>query len=131
MENATKITKAMVLAAIKENVENMEFAGDVTAADVTAYCDKTLEQLANKAAKAKEKAAEKKVEGDELREKIAACLTSEPKDITTILDEVGDEELTRAKVTARLAQLINLGTATKEVTKTADGKKATVYKLAE
>ena len=48
MENATKITKAMVLAAIKENVENMEFAGDVTAADVTAYCAKTLEQLANK-----------------------------------------------------------------------------------
>ena len=58
-------------------------------------------------------------------------MTTEPKDIATILDEVGDEELTRAKVTARLAQLINLGTATKEVTKTADGKKATVYKLAE
>lgn len=123
-----KITKKAYFEMLKDIVAATDTADKD---NLLAFIDTNIAQLDAKAAKAKEKAAEKKVEGDELREKIAACLTSEPKDIATILDEVGDEELTRAKVTARLAQLINLGTATKEVTKTADGKKATVYKLAE
>ena len=123
-----KITKKAYFEMLKDIVAATDTADKD---NLLAFIDTNIAQLDAKAAKAKEKAAEKKVEGDELREKIAACLTSEPKDIATILDEIGDEELTRAKVTARLAQLINLGTATKEVTKTADGKKATVYKLAE
>lgn len=123
-----KITKKAYFEMLKDIVTATDTADKD---NLLAFIDTNIAQLDAKAAKAKEKAAEKKVEGDELREKIAACLTTEPKDIATILDEVGDEELTRAKVTARLAQLINLGTATKEVTKTTDGKKATVYKLAE
>lgn len=123
-----KITKKAYFEMLKDIVAATDTADKD---NLLAFIDTNIAQLDAKAAKAKEKAAEKKVEGDELREKIAACLTTEPKDIATILDEVGDEELTRAKVTARLAQLINLGTATKEVTKIADGKKATVYKLAE
>lgn len=123
-----KITKKAYFEMLKDIVAATDTADKD---NLLAFINTNIAQLDAKAAKAKEKAAEKKVEGDELREKIAACLTTEPKDIATILDEVGDEELTRAKVTARLAQLINLGTATKEVTKTADGKKATVYKLAE
>lgn len=123
-----KITKKVYFEMLKDIVTATD---TVDKDNLLAFIDTNIAQLDAKAAKAKEKAAEKKVEGDELREKIAACLTTEPKDIATILDEVGDEELTRAKVTARLAQLINLGTVTKEVTKTADGKKATVYKLAE
>lgn len=123
-----KITKKAYFEMLKDIVTATDTADKD---NLLAFIDTNIAQLDAKAAKAKEKAAEKKVEGDELREKIAACLTTEPKDIATILDKVGDEELTRAKVTARLAQLINLGTATKEVTKTADGKKATVYKLAE
>lgn len=122
-----KITKKAYFEMLKDIVAATD---TVDKDNLLAFIDTNIAQLDAKAAKAKEKAAEKKVEGDELREKIAACLTSEPKDIATILAEVGDEELTRAKVTARLAQLINLGTAIKEVTKTADGKKATVYKLA-
>lgn len=122
-----KITKKAYFEMLKDIVAATD---TVDKDNLLAFIDTNIAQLDAKAAKAKEKAAEKKVEGDELREKIAACLTSEPKDIATILAEVGDEELTRAKVTARLAQLINLGTAVKEVTKTADGKKATVYKLA-
>ena len=123
-----KITKKAYFEMLKDIVTATDTADKD---NLLAFIDTNIAQLDAKAAKAKEKAAEKKVEGDELREKIAACLTTEPKDIATILDEVGDEELTRAKATARLAQLINLGTATKEVTKTADGKKATIYKLAE
>lgn len=123
-----KITKKAYFEMLKDIVAATDTADKD---NLLAFIDTNIAQLDAKAAKAREKAAEKKVEGDELREKIAACLTTEPKDIATILDEIGDEELTRAKVTARLAQLINLGTATKEVTKTADGKKATVYKLAE
>ena len=126
MENATKITKAMVLAAIKENVENMEFAGDVTAADVTAYCDKTLEQLANKAAKAKEKAAEKKNEGDELRDAVEAVLTDEYQVIGDIFPQVADEagEITTAKVTYRLTALVKAGIAEKaEVKVSGEGEK--------
>ena len=123
-----KITKKAYFEMLKDIVAATDTADKD---NLLAFIDTNIAQLDANAAKAKEKAAEQKIERDELREKIAACLTAEPKDIATMLDEVGDEELTRAKVTARLAQLINLGTATKEVTKTADGKKATVYKLAE
>ena len=130
MENATKITKAMVLAAIKENVENMEFTGDVTAADVTTYCDKTLEQLANKAAKAKEKAAEKKVEGDELRDAVEAVLTDEYQVIGDIFPQVADEagEITTAKVTYRLTALVKAGIAEKADMKVEAGEKTRTVK---
>ena len=40
------------------------------------------------------------------------------------------EEITKAKVTARLTQLVKAEVATKDTVKTEDGRKVTAYKLA-
>lgn len=121
-----KITKAMVLEVIKANVENMVFEGEVTAEDVVAYVDVTLGQLTAKAEKAKAKAAEKRAEGDELKAAVQAVLTEEFQNIKEIAGQIEGEDVTNAKVTARLTKLVNEGVAVKEKTK--DGM---TYKLAQ
>lgn len=131
MTETVKITKAMVLAEIKAQVEGMTFNGNVTAEDVIAYCDTTIEQLEKKAAKAKEKAAEKKDKGDELRETVLAVLTDELQTRDQIFAQIEDEdgELTVAKIGARLTQLVNAGLAVKEDVKV-DKRTVKGYKLA-
>ena len=120
------VTKANVLKAMASAVaDDFEVVVDdvtVTADDVRAYIDTTLAQLAAKNAKAKERAAEKRAEGDELRAKIAAVLTDEYKTIAQIIDEVDVEDLTPAKVVSRLGQLVRNGEAHKTETKDGDRK---------
>ena len=130
MANTNKITKKDVLNAIKEvalqDLDGM-FNDDVSAQDVIDYVDVTIDQLDRKAAAAKAKAAAAKAEGDEIREKIAAVLTDEYQTIPQIVATLGDEDLTPAKVTARLTQLIKLGQAHKDKVKTADNRKINGY----
>lgn len=128
MENTVKITKAMVLTAIEGYFVGMEadeiVDGDVTVADVLEYAAKTKEQLATKAAKAKEKAAEKKVEGDELRDAVQAALADEFEPIADIAARVEGEDVTVAKVTYRLTALVKAGLAEKaEIKVSAEGEK--------
>ena len=129
-----KITKAMVLSAIEgyftEMDETQEING-VTVADIVEYAAKTQEQLAAKAAKAKEKQAEKKTAGDELRNIVQAVLTDEYQVIADITAQVDVEDITPSKVTARLSQLVKAGIAEKEDVKTADGRKVKGYRLAQ
>ena len=61
----TKITKREMFEAIKAVMETGE--STVDPADIVAFCDKEIETLANRAAKAKERAA-KKAEREERRE---------------------------------------------------------------
>jgi hypothetical protein len=135
----TKITKAMVLEVIRAAAENGSISGEVTvndkvvaitSEDVINYVDKTVEQLNAKAAKAKERAAEKRAEGDALRNAVQAVLTDVPQTIDDIAGQVEVEnvEITKAKVTARLTQLIKAGIATKEQAKVGD-RKVMTYKL--
>ena len=135
----TKITKAMVLEVIRTAAENGSISGEVTvndkvvaitSEDVINYVDKTVEQLNAKAAKAKERAAEKRAEGDVLRNAVQAVLTDTPQTIDDIAGQVEVEnvEITKAKVTARLTQLIKAGIATKEQAKVGD-RKVMTYKL--
>lgn len=134
MADTVKITKVMVLNSLKENYANVAddtVIGDVTAADVKAYIDKAIEQLENKAAKAKEKAAEKKAEGDELRAAVLEALTDEFATREEIFAKIDGEDVTVAKVGARLTQLVNAGEAIKDTVKVEDSKsKKVVYKLA-
>jgi len=92
--------------------------------------------LANKAAKAKERAAEKKTERDELCDAVLGALTSEPMtrdEVFALVENTGDE-ITVAKVGARLTKLVSMGLADKVETKavSASGKKTTrmAYTLA-
>lgn len=118
-----KITKAMVLDMILEAMADNS--------DVVDYCNKEKEALANKAAKAKKRAAEKKAAGDELRAVIETILkeATEPMTREMVLGCIEDPngELTVAKVGARITQLVQLGLVSKSSIKTEDGKSKTAY----
>lgn len=126
-----KVTKKDVLVALKKAVaEDFEVqVGDVTvtADDIFAYADTTMEQLAAKAAKAKERAAKNKAEGDELRATIEGVLTDDLQTIDQITAQVDVEDITKSKVTARLTQLVKAGLAYKEQVKLEDGRKVMAY----
>lgn len=127
-----KITKAMVLTAIEaafEGRDASETIGEVTVADIMEYAAKTKEQLAAKAEKAKATQAKKRAEGDELREKVQAALTEEFQVIADITARVDAEDITPAKVTARLSQLVRANIAEKEQVKIGD-RKVMGYRLA-
>lgn len=119
----TKMTKVEILGMIKEACEDNEV--------IVEFCDKEIAALGAKAEKAKARAAAKKAEGDELRGIVASVLTTEPMIAEDVLAAItGVEDLTKAKVIARLTQLCKAGDAVKtEVT--VDGKKRMAYSLAE
>jgi hypothetical protein len=146
MENTTKITKTQKLNAIIAILDNADINSivipvgedevEVTKEDLVEYCEKEIEALAKKAAKAKETAAKKKAE-DPLLHIVKAALTSEPQTIADIATKVVEvnADATTAKVTARLTKLINAGEAVRSEVSVAnsEGKKRTVkaYALAE
>lgn len=124
-----KLTKKDFYAAIRDMVEGIEMVGDIPADEVLAFIDKTVEQIDAKAAKAKEKAAEKKTEGDELRAAVEAILTDELQTIDAITAQVEGEDVTKSKVTARLTQLVKADIARKEQVKDESGRKVMAYAL--
>ena len=93
------------------------------------FIDAQKDALKTKAAKAAEAAAKKKKEGDELREKVHSVLTGEYQTIDQITWQVEDEGVTKAKVTARLTQLVKAELAEKDMVKAEDGRKVTAYRL--
>ena len=126
----TKITKKDFFAAIRTMVEGIETVGDIPADKVLEFIDTQVAQIDAKAAKAKERAGEKKAEGDALRAEVAAHITTEfqtADDITTLVE--GFEDVTKAKVIARLTQLVNNNQVEKEQIKTEDGRKVMAYRL--
>ena len=111
-------------------------AGIVAAAEVEQatelqeFIAKEIAALDNKAAKAKERAAKNKAEGDALREAVQSVLTEEAQTIDAITGQIEFEgvEVTRNKVVARLTQLVKADIA--EKTEVKDGsKKVSAYKL--
>jgi hypothetical protein len=126
MEN--KVTKKVILNAIKVAAENGADFGNVDAKDVIAYVDKTVAQLDAKAEKAKEYGAKKRAEGDALYGAVVDAVGAEYKTIDEITEVVKDaaEDVTRAKVVARLTKAVKEGKAFKAQVKV-EGKKVTVY----
>ena len=108
-----KITKREMFEAIKETFETGACKYD--AATVTAFCDKEIAALDAKAAKAKERAAAKKSEGDELMAQVREALTGEFRVIADIAADVAEvnADATVAKVTYRLGKLVEAGVAEK------------------
>lgn len=94
--------------------------------DILAMVAKEIESLDRKSVKAREKAAEKKAAGDALRDTIEGMLNDEPMTIADILDQLGDENLTPAKVTARMTQLVKADKAVRHTVKV-EGRKLTAY----
>ena len=123
-----KMTKKDYYGILKTIVEGIEVENKE---DLLTFIDRELELIENKSVKAKERAAEKRAEGDELRAAVKSILTTENQTIDEIFGQIEGEDLTRAKIVARLTQLVKTGEAKKEEVKSEDGKRIMVYALAD
>ena len=77
-------------------------ANDEEKAELLEFLDKQIALIDTKAEKAKARNAEKKANGDELREVVASVLTEDFQTIDAIVAQIEGEEITKAKVTASL-----------------------------
>ena len=125
-----KITKREKFEMLKEIIRgdiNVEMT--VEQADLIDFLDTQINAMDVKAEKAKVRNAEKKANGDELRDVVQSVLTDELQTIDAIVAQIEGEEITKAKITARLTSLVKNGIATKEEVKDEEGRKLKAYKL--
>ena len=97
--------------------------------DLVAFVDGEIAKIDNRAAKEKEKRAEKRAQGDELQAAVKAYIQGADGAVTAqeIADEIEGEDVTKAKVTYRATQLVKAGEIFKVTVKTEDGRKAVAY----
>ncbi len=126
-----KITKKDYYTMLKEIVEeSKDIETEISKEELLEFIDKQVASINAKAEKAKEKAAEKKANGDELREVVQSVLTKEYQTIDAIVNQIENEKITKAKVTARLTSLVKAGLATKSDLRNEEtGKTQKAYKL--
>ena len=107
-----KLTKKDFYNAIKDAMVTGECSIDPN--EVIAFCENEIEMLDKKAAKAKERQAAKKAEGDELTEIVKEALTDEfqlASDIAAGLVGKVDEDVSLHKIQYRLGALVKAGEA--------------------
>ena len=121
-----KVTKRDYYEMLKNIVVEANVEG---ATELVEFIDKQVELIDSKAEKAKARNAEKKANGDELREVVQSVLTEEFQTIDAIVAQIEGEEITKAKVTARLTALVNNGIAEKTDVKDDEGRKLKAYRL--
>ena len=117
-------TEKMTKVEMFENIRGYLNGNEMTCSidEAVEFIDKQIEQLEAKAAKAKDRAAAKRADGDALRETVFQCVDAKPKTIDEITADVINiaedaSDITKAKVTARLTQLVKNGSVVKEQTK--------------
>ena len=129
-----KVTKRERYESIKALVEAVGAVEGIDTDGIVAFCDKEIAALDTRAEKAKERAAEKRAEGDELQAAVLAALTDEPASRQEVTDRIEGEDVTLAKVGYRLTALVKQGLAVKEEIAVTgeDGKskKVAAYRLA-
>lgn len=121
-----KVTKKDMFAEI------ITLARENGRVDIEEFCEVQIEQLNRKAEKAKERKAEKAAKGDALKDAIAAVLTEDLQTAADITEKVlnAGEDVSRAKVVARLTKLVKEGVAGKMQVKV-DKKRVMAYALAD
>ena len=135
------MTTSVVKITKKERFESIKalcgVVGDIDGFDldgIVEFCDKEIEALSTRAAKAKERAAAKRAEGDELQAVVYAALTDEPATREEVTEKIDGDDVSVAKVGYRLTSLVAAGKAVKEevTIEGEDGKtkKKAAYRLA-
>ena len=115
-----KITKREMFEAIKGLAESgalhmQDFNEAISDSAVAEFCENEIALLDKKAAKAKERAASKRAEGDELTAVVRQVMSTEEfEPIAEIAARIEGEDVTVAKVTYRLTQLVKNGEAEKQ-----------------
>lgn len=120
-----KITERERLERIIEIMETVEVDDKD---DIITYAKGKIEKLNARAEKAKEARAKKAKENDAITEAILAIMTDEYKSIPEIIEAVGIEDLTPAKVSARMKTLVQNEIVDK-TQKSESGRRFMVYKL--
>ena len=123
-----KMTRKESYQAIRQIVMDAELEDKE---ELISFIDKQIEIIDNKAIKSKERAMKRKAQGDELRTSVKNVLTSDYQSADEIVLALNDEEITKAKVIARLSQLIKTGEVEKADAKVEGGRTIKVYRLAE
>lgn len=127
-----KITKRTVYETLIKVANGEDFTQYITAEDLRAFAENEIGLLDKRADRSKAKAAEKKAEGDALRDVVQSVLTDEYQTIADVAAQIEGEDITVGKVRNRLSELVRLGAAEKnQVEMEVDGKKKTAmaYKL--
>lgn len=97
--------------------------------DLVEFCNTKIAQIENKALKAKEKAAEKKANGDELRDLVQKTLTKEFQTVDALVVAIGNDDITKGKIVNRLTSLVKNELVEKTDVKTDDGRTVKAYRL--
>ena len=126
MADVVKVTNKEMFTKVKEALVASGVEGKE---DLIAFIDSRIALVEKKAAKAAETAAEKKNELDELCEVVKSILNAEPQTADDVFAQVGGEDVTIAKVRARLTKLEKAGIVVKSDVKV-DGKTKKAYTLA-
>lgn len=125
-----KLTKRDKFEMLKEIVRgDVSVEMTVEQAELVEFLDAQIVAIDTKAEKAKARSAEKKANGDELRDVVQSILTEDYQTIDAIVAQIEGEDVTKAKVTARLTSLVKNGLAEKEDVKDEEGRKLKAYKL--
>ena len=103
------MTKSEMYEAIVEILNGNEVEAEVS--ELVDFCNKEIEGLDKKAAKAKENAEKRKAEGDVLMHLVLNALDEEFAPIADIAARIESEDATIHKVTYRLGQLVKAGVA--------------------
>ena len=121
-----KVTKKDMFADV------ITLAREAGRVDIEEFAQKEIAMLEQKAEKAKARKAEKAAKGDALKDAIAAVLGDKLMTAAEITERVEDaaEDVTRAKVVARLTKLVKEGVAGKVQVKV-DSKRVMAYALAD
>ena len=117
-----KMTKRNVYEALINYANSgvMVYASDegdvvVTGEALAAFAENEIALLDKKAVKAKERAAQKRAEGDELTDAVRAAMSTEDfEPIAEIAARIEGEDVTVSKVSYRLTLLVKNGEAVKE-----------------
>ena len=115
-----KITKREMFEAIKGIAESgalhmFDFNKNISDEAVAEFCANEIALLDKKAVKAKERAATKRAEGDELTDAVRAAMSTETfEPIADIAARIDGDDVTVAKVSYRLTTLVKNGEAVKE-----------------
>lgn len=103
----TKRDRYTALIAFLKSAETVD-------TDLVEFCENEIALLDKKAVKAKERAATKRAEGDALTDAVRAAMSTEEfEPIADIAARIEGEDVTVAKVTYRLTQLVKNGEAEK------------------
>lgn len=126
-----KITKKDYFNALKDFIDTCDFMNEeISKEEMMTFLTKEIETLDKKSADAKARAEKNKAAGDELRNKIFDILVEEDFMTTPEIQKaLEDEDLSSQKITARLTQLVNMGTVEKEEVKREDKDGKTIKKV--